>query len=157
MGVELGGTITEMHSKLSAKGLTVTSNSQKLPAGQREYKGIFSGKKATICIWYNARTKLVYRGKAIIEVYGKSMVIQEYKEMAAKLDLKYGVDNKTTDVVKDDYINELEQSSWLVNNGRIDLFITSTGYSAQNTFYLHVDYNDAQNTIANTAEEMNDL
>lgn len=157
MGIELNGTITDFQAKLLAKGLTVSPQSKQQPSGIRIYDGTFSGEDAQIVVWYNPRSKEVYRAKAIISRYGKDLVEQLMSSMETKLDAKYGTKNKESGEVKDDHLQEFTQHSYLMGNGTIDLFIVSTGYSAQNTFFLHIDYKDKENFIKNTQDEMDDL
>ena len=157
MGIELKGTITEFQTKLQAKGLTLSPDSKQYPSGIRVYKGFFSGDNAEILVWYNPRSKEVYRAKAVIPRQGQDLIEQLKSSFEKKLDLKYGTENKETNLVKDDYLHEFNQHSYFVGNGTIDLFIVSTGYTAQNTFYLHIDYKDLVNYYKNQADEMDDL
>lgn len=157
MGIELNGTITDFQAKLLEKGLTVSPLSKQQPNGMRSYDGTFSGENAQIVVWYNPKSKEVYRAKAIISRYGEDLIKQLMNTMERKLDAKYGTEDKWTDLVKDDYLQEFKQHSYLTDNGTIDLFIVSTGYSAQNTFYLHIDYKDIVNYRKNTQDEMDDL
>ena len=157
MGIELNGTISEFQTKLQSKEFVVSKQSSQYPNGMRAYDGVFSGENAQIIVWYNPRSKQVYRAKAVIERYGKDLVKQLMDKMKAKLDLKYGSECRYSEVVKDDHLQEFEQSSWEINNGTIDLFVVSTGYSAQNTFFLQVDYRDKENYLKNTMDEMDDL
>ena len=157
MGIELNGTISDFQTKLLSKGLTVSSLSKQQPTGIRMYEGTFSGEDAEIVVWYNPRTKEVYRAKAIISRYGKDLVEQLMRGMETKLDAKYGTENKESGEVEDDHLQKFTQHSYMVENGTIDLFVVSTGYSAQNTFFLHIDYKDKVNFTKNTKDEMDDL
>lgn len=157
MGIELDGTVSTFQTKLQAKGVTVSRQNNQYPAGMRAYDGIFSGKKAQIIVWFNPRTKQVYRAKAIINRYGKDMIEQLREDMENKLDLKYGTQRKFTEVFKDDHLHEFKQCNYYTDEGSIDLFIVSSGYSSQNDFYLHVDYKDKVNSSLNTFDEMDDL
>lgn len=157
MGIELNGTINDFQAKLLSKGLTLSPQSKQQPTGSRLFDGTFSGEDAQIIVWYNPRTKQVYRAKAIISRYGKDLVEQLMRNMETKLDAKYGKKNKESGKVEDDYLQEFTQHSYIEENGTIDMFISSTGYSAQNTFFLHIDYRDKENYIKNTQDEMDDL
>ena len=77
--------------------------------------------------------------------------------MEGKLDLKYGTSNKYSELVKDDHLQEFMQYKYVTDEGSIDLFIVSTGYSSQNDFYLQIDYIDKVNSSLNTLDEMDDL
>ena len=132
MGIELKGTISEFQTKLQAKGITLSPDSKQTPSGIRIYKGIFSGVNADIFVWYNPRSKEVYRAKAVISRNGQDLIEQLKSNFEMKLDLKYGTENKETNLVKDDYLHEFNQHSYFVGNGTIDLFIVSTGNSSLN-------------------------
>ena len=157
MGIELNGSITEFQTKLAAKGLTLSKTNNQYPTGIRAYDGIFSGEKAEILVWYNPRSKQVYRAKAVISREGEDLIKQLKTSFEDKLDIKYGTDSKSTVNVKDQYLHEFDQHSYNVGNGTVDLFIVSTGYTSHNTFYLHIDYKDFENYVKNTADEMDDL
>lgn len=157
MGIELNGPITDFQKKLLAKGLTVSSSSNQLPAGMRSFDGTFSGEEAEIIVFYNTRSKEVYRAKAMISRKGKDSIEQLMSKMGSKLDAKYGTDSKISDKVKDDYLQEFTQYNYITGNGSIGLFISSTGYSDQSLFYLQIDYQDKVNLLKNTQDEMDDL
>jgi len=157
MGIELNGTITQFQNKLAAKGVTVSNISNSLPAGTRAFKGTFSGNDADIYVYYNTRTKIVYRAKAVIDCYGQDRVLQEKNEMEAKLDAKYGTENKASELVKDEYGHEFEQCLYNVDNGIIGTMITSSSYGTTGVFFYHVDYYDKDNYNQNISEEMDDL
>lgn len=157
MGFELNGSISDFHSKLINKGLTLSPQNNQYPTGMRCYNGVFSGHEAQILVWYNSRSKQVYRAKAIIKRYGKDLIEQLQQSMVDKMDTKYGTEFKYSSKVKDDYQQEFTQYSYLTKEGNIDLFIVSTGYSSQNDFYLHLDYNDKINSSINKNDEMDDL
>lgn len=157
MGIELNGNINDFQTKLLGKGLTISKMNNQYPTGIRAYDGIFSGENAEILVWYNPRSKQVYRAKAIISREGKDLIEQLKTSFENKLDLKYGTENKTTNSFKDERLHEFNQESYFVGNGTIDLFIVSTSYIAQSTFYLHIDYKDLENYAKNTADEMDDL
>lgn len=157
MGIELNGTIADFQTKLLAKGLTISPQSKQQPTGIRVFDGTFSGEDAQVVVWYNPRSKGVYRAKAIISRYGKDLVEQLQRSMERKLDAKYGTEYKQSDEVEDDHLQTFMQHTYWTENGTIDLFVVSTGYSAQSNFFLHVDYKDTMNYRENTQDEINDL
>ena len=68
MGIPLTGTITTFQTKLAAKGISYDKvASSQTESGVRCFKGVFSGEKANIYVYYNEKTKVVYRAKAVIE------------------------------------------------------------------------------------------
>lgn len=157
MGIELNGSITEFQKKLQSKGLTISNLSSHCPTGQLMFDGVFSGETAQVIVWFNPRSKQVYRAKALIERYGKDQIQQLMNEMEVKLDTKYGTEKKYSEMVKDDHLHEFNQISYFTGNGVIGLFITSSGYTSQSTFTLHIDYVDKENYAKNTADEIEDL
>ena len=104
MGIELNGTIADFQTKLQAKGLTVSPQSKQHPTGVRVFDGTFSGEDAQIVVWYNPRTKEVYRAKAVISRYGKDLVEQLQRSMERKLDAKYGTEYKHSEEMEDDHL-----------------------------------------------------
>lgn len=157
MGIEINGTIASFQEKLLSKGVSVSPMTKNYPNGMRAYSGTFSGEKADIVVWYNPRSKQVYRAKAMITRYGKDRIEQLMGDMERKLNLKYGTTDKYSETIKDDHLHEFEQHSYTIDNGTIDLFITSSSYSSHADFVLHVDYKDKTNYVLNTMDEMDDL
>ena len=157
MGIELNGTISEFQSKLLAKGLKVSLESKNRPNGQRVYEGTFSGEEATICVWYDTRTKIVYRTKVLISREREDLIKQLKSSFEDKLDIKYGTDTKKVEKKKDNYLHEFYDCYYMLENGEVDLYIGSTGYTSFGTFFLHIDYLDMVNYIMNKKNEMDDL
>lgn len=157
MGIPMGIIITQFKAQLAKKNVVESPESKQYPVGQKVFKGRFSGQNSRIIVWYNERSKSVYRGKAMIERYGKESILQLLNKMEAKLDLKYGINGKTVDMFKDDYLHETKCVFYDTQNGRIDLFITGEDYTDLGRFYLHVDYYDKKSNIENTIDEMDDL
>ena len=157
MGIELKGTITNFQTKLQSKGLKVSPLSREQPNGVRVFEGNFSGTDAYIYVFYNEKTKEVYRAKAVIMREGKDLIEQLMQKFETKLDTKYGTINKYSELIEDEYMQKFTQHGYIVPNGTITLFITSTSYIAQSTFFLHIDYTDKDNSNKNTQEEMDDL
>lgn len=157
MGLELNGAITEMDTKLASKGVRVSPVTNSLPYGQRLYNGTFSGSNADIIINYNIRTSEVYKGQAIIKSRGKSAAEQLMSEMLMKLDMKYDAYHRVSFPVKDEYDHQFHRYSWMVENGTIDLYTTSSSRSDNGDFFLHVEYMDYENEMHNRADELNDL
>lgn len=157
MGIPMGCTISQFQAQLAKKNVVVSPDSKKYPAGQRLFTGKFSGKQADILVWYNERSNLVYRGKALIECPGKEFSLNVLREYEGKLDLKYGTDGKYEDTFSDDYLHDIRSLTYVTENGRIDLFIVGTSYSDSLPFVLHIDYHDMKSDMLNTIDEMDDL
>mgnify|MGYP000002059982 FL=1 len=157
MGIEIKGSITEFQQHLLTKGLRVSYVSKGLPEGQRVYDGHFSGYPAQVVVFFNARTRQVFRAKVMIDRQGRDQATNLLNELMAKLDLKYGAENRRSHDFTDEYRHKFKQSAYTISNGEIDLFVTSTGYVDQDTFYVNIDYKDATNTTHNTIDELEDL
>lgn len=64
MGTPITGTITSFQTKLQSKGCSIAKGNNQLPSGIRGFKGVFAGKDCDIYVWYNHRTKQVYKVRA---------------------------------------------------------------------------------------------
>lgn len=157
MGIELKGSITEFQQQLLTKGMRVSYVSKGLPEGERVYDGRFSGYPAQVVVFFNSRTRLVYRAKVMIDLEGRDHATSLLNEMKAKLDIKYGGAKRRSQDFTDEYGHKFEQSAYTLADGEIDLFVTSSGYTDHDTFYVNIDYKDAKNTSINTLDELEDL
>lgn len=157
MGIPLDGRIESFQTQLERKGFKLIPHNSAYPVNTRVYEGIFSGERSNVYVWYNPRTHTVYRAKAMITRESKELIRQLLDIMESKLFLKYGEDHLLALPVKDEFGHEFTQYSRFLESGSIDLFVTSTGYSSQNTFFLQVDYKDTENSRKNTKDEMDDL
>ena len=153
MGIELDGTITEFQKKLEAKGCVLDPITNELPNGVRLFNGTFSGEKASIFVYYNQQTKIVYRAKVVIRRNDKDLIEQLMSKFEDGLDMKYGTDIKNTTLDEIDYFNKFDQHLYRLNNGEIGLFIKKYSYH----YSLFIDYNDAANSLMNHILEMDDL
>lgn len=157
MGIELDGSITDFQSKLYAKGF----KNSKLPFdkknGIRIYDGTFMGEDATVVVFYNERSKQVRSAKPVIEKYGKIHIQDLFDEIEDKLDIKYGAENRETELVEDQYLHEFKKTTYTLENGFIILSAFSVGYSDIGDFYLQIEYADKLNNFRNTQNEMDDL
>ena len=67
MDIPIEGNITTFQSKLESKGIKVNSTkSKEAPNGQRIFEGKFQGYKSEITVFYNRKTKEVYKVEALI-------------------------------------------------------------------------------------------
>ena len=91
MGIPLDGTINNFQQQLQAKGMTPDAESNRiLGVGIRAFKGRFSGYDAMVAIFYDERTKKVYKAKVIIEASTSDMCEQYYEDLKGNLIRKYG-------------------------------------------------------------------
>ena len=160
MGIPLNGNITTFQEKLKAKGISYNRTaSAKTKAGVRCFDGIFSGEKARIYVYYNEKTKIVYRAKAVIEFSNKDIGEQRFEKFKSMLKEKY-----LTAYAKDSEQDGYPSMGMLVYDsefdkslGIISLYMTDTGYSFMDEVYLHVDYEDDANTSSDMDKNMDDL
>lgn len=161
MGIPLTGNINSFQTKLEAKGCKAdkTINSY-LPVGTRAFKGQFAGNEANIYIYYNKKTKIVYRAKAVIEYTDKDIFNQKEYELAQMLSHKYYsmyIDTSSSDGLTIYVTNDLGTT----NLGTIDLYDRTEDPNVSNyfktTYNIHIDYHDAINSEKNQDERMEDL
>lgn len=165
MGIPLDGSIDAFQSKLTNKGMTVIKLANELSIGGRAYKGVFCGYDAEVYVYFDTKTKIVYRGKACIFNEDLNIIKQRYSEIKAMLQEKYdwacvaedkseGYDTfemyvfkeGTTDCSSKDYF------------GVIQLYISEITTDVYKTTYsLHIDYKDRINKEKNQSSRASDL
>lgn len=160
MGIPLDGNISAFQQKLKSKGVEYNSNlSSRSPAGVRAFKGVFSGEEANIYVYYNAKTKTVYRAKAVLTIVNESIADNKFDKFASMLKEKY-----LTGVVTDGEQEGKPAISIKVLDQNFDKCVGFIGLymSKDETFYtgqmfLHIDYEDAYNSIKDINKNMDDL
>jgi hypothetical protein len=153
MGIPLDGTISAFHQKLVAKGCKPDVEYNKTaPVGSRLFIGTFFGEKAKIFVYYNAKTKVVYRAKAVIDRSTEDMVIQQYNEVKSALEEKYP--NAYMDK-SEDY--GYESLTFYTAQGWIDLYVSKHDNVYPTVYSLYIDYYDDVNDKKNENSKMNDL
>ena len=160
MGIPLNGTISSFQTKLQSKGVKYDAEgSRQLKAGCRGFNGVFSGEKANIYVYYDEKTKIVYRAKAVITCLNKENGENKFYDFKSMLKTKY-VDGIASDGEQDGHpsLSILVPDSKLENNlGYVGVYITNPPYSFMDEVYLHVDYEDIANRKANQNNNMDDL
>ena len=160
MGIPLNGSITAFQTKLQAKGVRYDAEgSRQLQVGCRCFKGSFSGEKADFYVYYNEKTKVVYRAKAVITCLSKEMGKEKFDSFKSMLKSKYS-DGIASDGEQDGHpsLSILVPDSKLVNElGYVGLYITNPPYSFMDEVYLHIDYEDIANRRVNQVNNMDDL
>ena len=74
MGIPINGNIKDFQSKLTTKGIRVDrSKSKDAPVGQRVFNGKFQGYNSEIEVFYNRKTKNVY--KVEVTIYSKKQSV----------------------------------------------------------------------------------
>lgn len=183
MGIPLDGKINDFQSQLLKKGCTLDDFFMKYgkPKGNRVYEGSFAGNNASIVVFFNKKTKKVYRAKAIISAYSEEQVKQIYFKMKSmlvdKYDVQYRLRQKYGEALGDSLIDNFrwyfentedkyESTSFMVTAiepfeqiGEIDLFVSEreSSVSYRTEYQLHVDYIDRENNIADQNDRMDDL
>ena len=159
MGIPLDGTITSFTTKLQAKGISIHPDNKKIDSGCRMFQGFFYGKTADIFVYYDAATKIVYRGKAVIEDSDYERLKNLYDEISYSIDQKY-LGRHKEDTYKGypsiNYQIDLQTSADFYE-GNIDLFFTDNGLTYYKSYYLHVDYFDEVNLRKHELSINNDI
>lgn len=159
MGIPLNGTINQFQTKLAQKGVAVdTELSRKLDMGCRAFNGSFSSKRATIYVYYDETTKVVYRAKAVISSSERSLRDQNYEYFVSMLSVKYD----DAEISKSEH-NSHEEVSYLIPRkdelsdymylGGIDVYCSNFGLN----YGVHVDYIDTINNVKHENRNMDDL
>lgn len=153
MGIPLDGTISAFHQKLVAKGCKPDVEFNKIaPVGARHFIGTFFGEKAKIIVYYNAKTKVVYRAKACIDRSSEDMIIQKYDEVKSALEEKYPNANMDK---SEDY--GYDSMHFYTDQGEIDLYVYKFDNVYLTVYSLFIDYYDTVNYQKNENSKMNDL
>lgn len=160
MGIPLNGTINQFQAKLNAKGIVVDNALNKyISVGCRAFKGIFSGEKANIYVYYDETSKIVYRAKAVIADMDKDIYNNKYNKFVRLLSQKY-TDAETSRGEQDGreaisyYIYGDEYNTMYEYLGRIDVY--SSSYLSMR-YSLHIDYTDTANDVKHEGNNMDDL
>lgn len=158
MGIPLNGTINAFQQKLAAKGVQPNKAlNEILPVGTRVFTGTFCGYEAEIGVYYNTKTKTVYRAKAFFTGEDKEQMQRRYNEFLDLLNNKYP-DAEVTEGENDGF----DACGWRIWGedsavGWIELFISEDNSFYPTQYTLHIDYTDAINYFANNASKSEDL
>ncbi len=153
MGIPLNGTISAFHQKLVAKGCKHDVEvSNAVGAGSRVFAGTFFGEKADIYVYYNAKTKVVYRAKACIKRSSEDNIIRKYNEVKSALEEKY-----PDAYMSEDEHNGYDSMVFYTSQGWIDLYVSKHDGYSETPYSLHIDYIDDVNFKKNENSKMNDL
>lgn len=159
MGIPLDGTINSFQAKLNAKGIKLDARSSKnTENGCRVFKGIFSGYQASIYVYYDESSKIVYRAKAVIIDSSLSISDNTYKDFTTSISRKYDYAEKQTGS-QDGYDSTIFFIPGSLFNtlyeylGHIDIY--RSDYLLN--YITHVDYTDTANSVAHQNKKMEDL
>ncbi|WP_051652031.1 hypothetical protein [Prevotella sp. P6B1] len=160
MGIPLNGTITSFQSKLQAKGVKYDPiGSKQLGFGCRCFKGTFSNEKADFYVYYNEKTKIVYRAKAVITCYNKEDGNRKFATFYGMLKSKYS-DGEFYDGEQEGHptlsilVPGSKQEKAL---GYVGLYIANSSVPYIDEVYLHIDYEDLANKNSSQKKNMDDL
>lgn len=152
MGIPLDGTISIFQGKLATKELKPDAKfNASSPVGTRMFKGNFAGNKANVYVYYDKKTKLVYRAKACISNTDEKISEQVYNELKQLLDKKYKGDKVVGE--QDGH----ETYSIFLETGWISLFVSKYPDFYPDTYVLHIDYNDRANTVIYEKSQLDDI
>lgn len=161
MGISMGVTIEKFHQSLIAKGLRAhTGYNAVSPIGGRAFKGLFCGYDATIHVYYNAKTKIVYRAKAVIDQPTENQVVSRFSEFEEMINNKYS-EAVVSHGEQDGYETRLfllpkrktDYPSWSTALGCIGLYIGNF----DSEYSLHIDYIDIPLYDLNEKSNSDDL
>lgn len=164
MGIPITGTITQFQAKLVSKGCTYDKKgSSYISNGIRSFNGTFVGNKVNIFVYYDTKTKNVYRVKAVVSGISEDIAEQKYSQIKVMLSQKYGSNSENMYIGTD---NGKESASFVSTddeggiNGTIDLFIAQDEeiwIRYPYHFNLHIDYYDRINTKKHNSSQLDEL
>lgn len=166
MGTPITGTITSFQTKLQSKGCSIAKGNNQLPSGIRGFKGVFAGKDCDIYVWYNHRTKQVYKVRAISDC-GSALDVAHNTFLFHKnlLNQKYEGISLNSDMLEDSTNNEYEFDMVVIQPpievgakalGTIDVHIIDyDGYPT--TYGVAITYEDIEGSSQNEQNTLNDL
>lgn len=174
MGIPINGNIALFQSKLQGKGCVLNKTaSNGLRVGCRAFKGKFVDNKVDIYVYYDEKTKGVYRVKAVLSGTSEDIAVQQYEKMKGLLLTKYGsaysnYGNQTDKesfgvlVASKNVRDNLDSSCSLSSNGfkgEVDLYITKDEEIIRFPFWfnLHIDYIDAINSEKHQNQSLEDI
>lgn len=151
MGFPLDGTIDSFQSKLATKEVKPNTELNKvIGVGTRVFKGSFAGYESDIIVFYEKKTKTIYRAKACITNTDKGLFEQIYKKLKTMLIEKYGEPKRTGE-------NEDLEVVFVNDEGLIDLFTDENKNTYPYEYIIHVDYYDGVNYAKYEKSVMDDL
>lgn len=165
MGVPINGTINNFQKKLQYKGFSISKYNKGLSAGVRDFDGYFANKKASVIVFYNTRTKTVYKCRVAFDSYeSESSAIPDYSYFKELLSDKYNSHSLNSDMVKDS-TRAPYSYSWAVIQPPVEIGSLLLGYieisieSYNNLlkYMIWIDYIDSTNNELNDKDKMNDL
>lgn len=160
MGIPLNVSITDFSNRLTQKGATVspTSDNTGVP-NCKMFNGIFFERNADIFVYYNLKSKIVYRAKAVIKLKTFDKALNDATSIISVIKSKYKIIDIQDDS-KDDFISHsyhISAKEDEVEIGTIDIYTTQVNPFIEDDYYLHVDYTDKANYNLNTKAKEEDI
>lgn len=168
MGLPLNMTIANFTVKAASKGIKHDKlTSSYLDQGVRGFTGTFYGKNAQFFVYYNTKTKIVYRAKACVDFDSENSAERFLNSVDEGLEAKYGegfTEQGTQDgfsaftytIVDKKDSTIIDGETYYTINGTVDGYITTNDY-LEYTYTVHIDYTDRENTEKNQQNNLNDL
>jgi len=163
MGIPLNGTISNFQQKLTTKGVKYNANLSKIfPVGCRAFDGTFAGHPAEIYVYYDEKTKNVYRAKAVYSALSEDYCNRLYDETKNSLTYKYSdaeTESENVDGVSRPGFHIFTLDTNDNRYGEIDLYQSKDDVHLPYPDYynLHIDYIDLQNYFAHQDKVSDDL
>jgi hypothetical protein len=160
-GIPLDGTISQFHPKIVAKGFKYDAELSKQFENSRAYNGVFAGENCLVYVYYDTKSKIVYRAKAIVENLSQSIAEQKFDSMKSRLCAKYTEENSFRDNMDDSKYQpsfailplrdnlDYSLSKWKNTYGIINIYVVKSNsylYNSSNDHSLHIDYEDQINS-----------
>lgn len=157
MGIPLNGTITQFQQKLQAKGVRYDQvGSREIGSGIRKFTGNFAGMESEIYVYYDDKTKIVYRAKAVIQFselnHAKSK-LEDYKYMLKEKYLSFLSEEGEQDGYPT-FLISIADSNYNDIIGNVSLYMSD--YLSY-YYFLHIDYYDSANYNKHENKVMDDL
>ena len=156
-GIPLDMTISNFSSKLQQKGFKYNSKKSATNDPIRYFDGKFYGKDCELLVFYNPKSKTVYRAKVLIDCYSRHAADMLIRELKDGYDIKYGSEGdfryEKFDVngypgwrrffIDEDDWSEHDGSIGYLVIGEVQLWISYSSYT--DNYTVHIDYFDAEN------------
>lgn len=165
MGVPLDGTISTFQKKIADKGVSYNPKLSKIfPVGCRAFDGIFAGHKAEIIVYYDNKSKIVYRAKAVYTETSEEYCNQLYDEIKNSLSQKYDGEETDSEISNEEGIDRpvfrvYPSDDFGTKYGEIDLYQQRDAVNLiyPNYYSLHIDYIDLKNYFDHQDKVADDL
>jgi hypothetical protein len=163
MGIPLNVSITEFSSRLTQKGAKISPISDNIQTPNcKMFKGVFFDYEADFFVYYNMKSKIVYRAKAVIKANTFDDALNYATPIINVIKSKYSV----SDIQNKSKENFLSQSFRIISKenevgnveiGNIDIYTIQVDASIEDVYYLHIDYIDKNNFDLNTKAKEEDI